>query len=138
MIQKKTPILSSGGKIHVYRFWFLYPIWSNVSIELFHGETTFPVRNITSPDIHVNTYTRFLLRKLFEVWWSQITRKIRWSITNKKFLIPLKVEGCCHGPIQRHRYIKWFELVSLAFGPRQRHSSNLPLQWVNGTINENV
>lgn len=34
MIKKKTPILSSWGKIHVYRFWFLYPIWSNVSIEL--------------------------------------------------------------------------------------------------------
>lgn len=31
---KKTPILSIGGKIRVYRFWFLYPIWSNVSIEL--------------------------------------------------------------------------------------------------------
>lgn len=31
---KKNPILSSWGKIHVYRFWFLYPIWSKVSIEL--------------------------------------------------------------------------------------------------------
>lgn len=103
---------------------------------MFHGETTFPVRNITSPDIHVNTYTRFLLRKLFEVWWSQITRKIRWSITNKKFLIPLKVEGCCHGPIQPAiHYLIWTRFPGI--WTRQRHSSNLPLQWVHGTINEN-
>lgn len=35
------------------------------------------------------------------------------------------------------RYITGFEHVSRAFRPRQRHSLNLPLQWVNGTINEN-